>query len=186
MLTGWYVSSIIVLVLLINSLSSCKTPIVKNKDYLISFTDTVKEESGYKNQNGKIVIPSGKYLRCFTDTFRTYAIVAKLNSGFVAIDRQKNVLYEVFPFDNDLDEPSDGLFRIILNHKIGYADSATGKIVIPPQFYCAWPFENGVAEVSTDCKTEPDGEHSSWVSDNWFYIDKTGKRVKKPLTTTPK
>jgi len=80
---------------------------------LVSFTDTITDESGYKNQNGDIVIPSGKYIGCFTDTFRTYAIVVKPNSGFVAIDWQEKILYEVFPFDNGPDEPSDGLFRIL-------------------------------------------------------------------------
>ncbi len=177
------VSSILVLVLLINSLSSCKTPIVKNKDYLIPFTDTVKEESGYKNQNGDIVIPIGKYSRCFTDTFKTYGIVVKPNGGFIAIDRQENVLYGIFPYDNGPDYTSEGLFRILENNKIGYADSITGKVVIKPQFDCAWPFENGVAEVSTDCKTQSEGEHSLWISDHWYYIDKTGKKVEKPKTT---
>ena len=169
-----------VLLLLLNGLSGCG-PIAGKNDYLLSFANIITGESGYKNQNGEIAIAPGKYAVCFTDTFRTYAIVAKTEIGFVAIDRQENVLYKVFPFDNGPDEPSDGLFRILENNKIGYADSATGKVVIKPQFDCAWPFDNGVAEVSTDCKTQPDGEHSIWVSDHWFYIDKTGKKVEKPL-----
>lgn len=170
-----------VLLLLLSGLAGCG-PFVKNNDYLVSFNDSIKDESGYKNQNGEIAISSGKYAVCFTDTFRKYAIVVKPNSGFVAIDRQENVLYKVFPFDNGPDEPSDGLFRILENNKIGYADSATGKVVIKPQFDCAWPFDNGVAEVSTDCKAQPDGEHSIWVSDHWYYIDKNGKKVEKPKT----
>lgn len=177
--------NIIVLLLLFGGLPSCG-PAIKHNDYLVSFNDTIKDEYGYKNQNGEIVIPLGKYARCFTDTFKTYAIVVKQNSGFLAIDRQENVLYEVFPFDNGPDESSDGLFRILENKKIGYADSTSGKVVIKPQFDCAWPFENGVAEVSTDCKTQSEGEHSTWISDHWYYIDKTGKIVEKPETTTPK
>jgi len=177
--------NIIVLLLLIIGLTGCRTAI-KNNDNLISFNDTIKDQWGYKNQNEEIIIPTGRYARCITDTFKTYAIVVKQNSGFIAIDRQENVLYEVFPFDNGPDESSDGLFRILENKKIGYADSTSGKVVIKPQFDCAWPFENGVAEVSIDCKTLPEGEHSSWISDHWVYIDKTGKRVEKPLTTTPK
>ena len=106
--------------------------------------------------------------------------MAKPKIGFVAIDRQENVLYEIFPFDNGPDNSSDGLFRILENNKIGFADSATGKVVIKPQFDCAWPFENGLAEVSNDCKTQSEGEHSVWVSDHWFYIDKTAKKVEKP------
>lgn len=172
---------IIVLLLLFGCLTSCR-PAIKNNDYLISFNNTIKDQWGYKNRNGEIVIPLEKYARCFTDTFKTYAIVVKPNSGFIAIDRQENILYEVFPFDNGPDEPSDGLFRILENNKIGYADSVTGKIVIKPQFDCAWPFENGVAEVSADCKTQTEGDHSSWISDHWHYIDKGGKRMEKSLT----
>jgi hypothetical protein len=173
----------IILLFLFIGLTNCSPTVKKNNDYLVSFNDTIKDEYGYKNQSGEIVIPLGKYTRCFTDTFNTYAIVARQNSGFIAIDRQENVLCEVFPFDNGPDEPSGGLFRILADKKIGYADSLTGKVVIKPQFDCAWPFENGVAEVSTDCKTQLEGEHSSWISDQWFYIDKTGKTVEKTLKT---
>jgi hypothetical protein len=153
-----------------------------DKDVLISFVDTVKDEYGYKNLKGDTIIPLGKYSICFTDTFNTYAIVTIPHKGFVAIDRQENILYYVFPFDNGPDYVSDGLFRILIDGKIGYADSATGKIIIKPQFDCAWPFENGIAKVSTDCKTKSDGEHSTWLSDSWFYIDKTGKKVNPPKT----
>lgn len=170
-------TGIIVLLLLINGISSCKPTIVKNKDYWLAFTDTITNMSGYKDSAGKIVIPLGKYPVCATDTFRTYAIVANQTTGFVAINKQETVLYEVFPFDNGPDEPSDGLFRIIENGKIGYANFITGKIVIKPQFDCAWPFENGLAKVSNDCSIQSDGEHSVWQSDHWFNIDKTGKKV---------
>ncbi len=177
---------IIVLLFFINSLSSCDPAIVKNKDYLISFTDTITNECGYKNSKGNIVIALGKYEKCLTDTLKTYAIVVKPTIGFVAIDRKGTILYEVFPFDNGPDNPFDGLFRIIENGKIGYADLITGKVVIKPQFDCAWPFENGLAEVSNDCTTQLDGEHSVWQSDQWYFIDKTGRRVGKPNTANEK
>ena len=166
-------------------LASCNhaAPAVRANDYLVVFNDTVTDGYGYKNANGDIVIAAGKYAMCFTDTFKTYAIVVKPDSGFIAIDRQENVLYKVYSFDNGPDEASDGLFRITENNKIGYANSLTGAIVIQPQFKCAWPFEEGKAKVSNDCKTETDGEHSAWVSDNWFYIDITGKTVAAPKTT---
>ena len=79
------------------------------KDYLISFHDSIKDEHGYKNQKGDTIIPSGKYALCFTDTFTTYAIVLKPYAGFVAIDRQEKVLYQVLPNDNGPDNASDGL-----------------------------------------------------------------------------
>ena len=154
----------------------------KKNGYLVSFTDSVTGKHGYKNQSGDIIITPGKYSFCFTDTFRTFAIVEKPDFGFVAIDRHENVLYEVFPFDNGPDYASDGLFRITKNNKIGYADEVTGKVVIKPQFGCAFPFENGVAKVGMNCTTyADDAEHHTWTTNKWLYIDKKGRRVKEPI-----
>jgi hypothetical protein len=155
----------------------------KSKDYLLLFSDTTKNECGYKNQVGDTVIQLGKYNFCFTDTFRIYAIVADKNFGFVAIDRQQNVLYNIFPFDNGPDYASDGLFRIIKDNKIGYANEETGKVVIKPQFDCAFPFENGVAKVGMNCTTySDDAEHHIWTTDNWIYINAKGKKVNPPIS----
>jgi hypothetical protein len=153
-----------------------------DKNILVSFVDTAKDEYGYKNLKGDTIIPLGKYSMCFTDTFKNYAIVALHNKGFVAIDKQEKILYNVFPFDNGPDYVADGMFRILIDGKIGYADSATGKIVIAPLFDCAWPFENGVAKVSTDCKIESNKEHATWLSDHWYYINRAGKQVNPPDT----
>ena len=131
---------------------------------------------GYQNKQGKIVIPFGKYLMAFTDTFRTVAIVEKKKEGFVAIDKNEKLLYHVYPFDNGPDYPADGLYRIIENGKIGYAET-NGRIVIAPKFSCAYPFENGKAKVSTDCTEHKQGEHQFWISSEWYYIDKKGKRL---------
>lgn len=167
-------------VLLFVSLTSLGQ-VSKDNNYLLVFYDKLNEEYGYKNLNGDTVIALGKYSVCLTDTFRTFAIVAvaKPNWGFVAIDRQENILYKIFLYDSGPDYPSDGLFRILVDNKIGYADSATGLIVIKPQFDCAWPFENGEAKVSNDCKTQADEEHFIWLSDKWYYIDKFGHKVDK-------
>ena len=164
--------------ILIYLLAGCKNP-DNTIDYLLLFSDTSTNEYGYKDQQGKIIIPQGKYQFCFTDTFKTYAIVLKQDSGFIAIDRREKSLYKVFTFDNGPDNPSEGFFRIVENNKIGYADAATGKVLINPQFDCAFPFEGGKAKVSTDCKIKAEGEHSEWLSNNWFYIDKNGKRTDK-------
>jgi hypothetical protein len=91
----------------------------KSNNYWLSFVDTVKNKCGYLNQKGDTVIQADNYNFCFTDTFKTYAIVADKNFGFVAINRQQNVLYNVFSFDNGPDYASEGLFRIIQNNKIG-------------------------------------------------------------------
>lgn len=156
-------------------------------DYLVRFSndnDSSKETSyGYKNLQGAIIIPLGKYNHCFTDTFKNIAFVYddKLtNSKVVAIDRNENILFDAYLFDNGPDELEDGLFRIIRNEKIGYADK-NGVIVIAPQFGCADQFENEIARVTLNCKivkSEKDQEHSIEESDDWFYIDKKGNIVK--------
>jgi len=149
-------------------------------DYWVLVADSLTDQYGYRNQAGQTVIPLGKYSLCYTDTFRTYAIVTMPNRGLVAIDRNEAVLYQVFPFDNGPDYPADGLFRMQQHNRIGYADSATGRIVIAPQFSCAWPFEHGTARVSRECTTVPDGEHFAWASNQWFHINKQGQRVPAP------
>jgi hypothetical protein len=148
-----------------------------SNDFLIMVNDSASGDYGYRDGAGKIVIPMGKYLTCYTDTFRNYAIVSMPGHGIVGINRQERVLYHVFIFDNGPDEAVDRLFRIVAEGKIGYADYATGMVVIPPRFACAWPFEKGRAKVALDCQTRVDGEYHTWISDHWFYIDKKGKRL---------
>lgn len=98
------------------------------------------------------------------------------NDGkWVVMDSKKTIRYEVFIYDNGPDYAADGLIRVVKNGKIGYADAKTYEIVIEPQFDCAYPFENGKAKVSNQCKTVKDGEYSVWESDAWKYIDKQGK-----------
>ena len=96
----------------------------------------------------------------------------EINHKWVLIDQQKKVCYEVFPYDNGPDYPSEGLYRVIKDGKIGYADQTTNVVVIPPQYDCAFPFENGKAKVSNDCKSTQEGEHSIWTSDVWEFINK--------------
>ena len=93
---------------------------------------------------------------------------------WVIVDSQKTALYDVFIYDNGPDYPADGLIRVVKNGKIGYADAKTYVLVIEPQFDCAFPFENGKAKVSNQCKTVKDGEYSVWESDAWQYVDKKG------------
>lgn len=101
--------------------------------------------------------------------------ILEQDQKWVVVDEQKTVLYDVFLYDNGPDTPVDGLYRIVKNGKIGYADASTNTIVIEPQYDCAFPFENGKAKVSTNCKTVQEGDHSIWESEDWQFIDKTGK-----------
>jgi hypothetical protein len=145
--------------------------------YLLKFNDSVKNTCGYKNLKGDTIIKLGKYVMCWTDTFKTYAIVSKAHRGLIAIDRSEKELFQVYNFDNGPDYPAGGLFRIIKNGKFGFADT-NGKIVIKPQYGCAFPFENGIAKVAVNCVDKKTGEkHHYWESDKWFYINKSGSKI---------
>lgn len=122
------------------------------------------------NEEGKSAAPA-------TTTSPTLTMEQTADGKYVIMDAQKTSLYVVFIYDNGPDYEADGLIRVVKSGKIGYADAKTYAIVIEPQFDCAYPFENGKAKVSNQCKTVKDGEHSVWESDAWQYVDKTGKLV---------
>jgi hypothetical protein len=115
---------------------------------------------------------------CFTDRFHNFAIVSSKEKGLVGIDRNEHVLFNIFVFDNGPDYPSNGLFRIVKDGKIGYANM-NGDVVIPPQYDCAYPFEKGKAQVGKGCDTKSEGEHQLWTGGKWFTIDKKGRVVSK-------
>jgi hypothetical protein len=140
--------------------------------------DKSKDLYGYANEKGDTVIPLGKYPMCFTDTFNKFAIVLFRGKGFVGIDRKENILFNIYPFDNGPDDPACGLFRIIKNGRIGYAD-LNGKIVIQPQFDCAYPFEKNKAKVGIGCKENKSGEHYFWSCGSWHTVDFVGNVVKE-------
>jgi len=148
-----------------------------SNNYLRRVVDTTNDEYAYVNTKGDTVIPSGKYLLCYTDKFDQFAIVSSKDKGLVGIDRNENFLFNVYVFDNGPDYPSNGLFRIVKDGKIGYAN-LNGKIVIQPQFDCAYPFKNGKAKVGKGCKEQTDGEHRWWTEGNWYTINKKGKVIK--------
>jgi hypothetical protein len=133
---------------------------------------------GYVNAKGDTLIPPGKYEMCFTEQFDQLAIVLVKGKGIVGIDRNENILFKVYIFDNGPDYPSDGLFRIVKNGKIGYAN-LKGQTVITPKYDCAYPFKKGKAEVGIGCQTKSDGEYHYWVEGHWYTINKRGQVVKK-------
>ncbi len=92
-------------------------------------------------------------------------------------DERHSKRYPAFQFDNGDDYIVDGMYRIIDEQgRIGYANEK-GNTVITPRFKFAFPFENGKARV-TDVGTRiQDGEHWYWDSDDWYFIDKTGRKI---------
>ena len=157
-----------------------RTKELDEASYLIKKFEAERDEvgvpSGYHLPNGKEIIPVGKYYYCYSDTLRNFAIVKKRNGPLVAIDRYENELYEVHWYDNGPDYIKDGLFRIKIDNKFGYANEQ-GEIVIPPKYDCAHPFNEGKAKVSMSCSFKKEFEHTIVESEEWFYITKEGKKI---------
>ena len=69
------------LTLTLNSLEQGK----KQDKNLYMFTDPVQDVYCYKDTKGKIVIDTGKYAICFTDTFKSSAIPPNLPTSVALI-----------------------------------------------------------------------------------------------------
>ncbi len=137
----------------------------------------------FVNENNDTIIPFGKYAYYGTDTLEFYAnVIEHPNDSTygrqIAIDRNQNVLFDIVMFDNGPEPFNEGLTRILRNGKMGYANKF-GQIVIPCKYdYAKW-FENGKAEVTYNAKEYLDlDEHKRVESDEWFEIDKKGKKLK--------
>jgi hypothetical protein len=144
------------------------------KNILHLVHDTINDKYGYLNKKGDTIVPFGKYSFCFTTKFDKFAIVSLPDKGFIGIDRNENILFNIFVFDNGPDYLSDGLFRIVKNGKIGYADK-NGNIIIFPKYDCAYPFVKGKANVGTGCEIKNEGEHWLWTGGVWHFINKKGQ-----------
>lgn len=156
-----------------------------SSDLFAVTTDSVMELGspvGYINTKGDTIIPIGKYSHCWTDTIKALGYVfdeKATKEVLVAIDKQENILFDVYLYDNWPDQPSDGLFRVKRNDKVGYANEK-GEIVIPCIYKCAFPFENGQAKVALNCTLDTSqDEYSLPESKEWIYINTKGKKINK-------
>lgn len=132
----------------------------------------------YVAASGDTVIPFGRYPMCQTERFDRLALVLKPGVGWVGINQREEVLFNAFIFDNGPDYSQEGLMRIVNTAGlVGYADTATGRVVLPPRYEAAFPFDSGRAQVGRRCRLETDGEHSWWNCAEWYYIDHRGQRV---------
>jgi WG containing repeat len=138
-----------------------------------------KDEYGYRDKKGELRIPFGKYSICYTDTFRTFAIVTHRQLGFVGINRDEKILFQIYPFDNGPDDQQDGLFRIVKGDKIGFADNL-GQVIIQPRFKAVMPFSDNLAAYCDNCSKKKDGEHFTWTGGKWGFIDKKGETIINP------
>lgn len=135
--------------------------------------DSSSGNCGYINQYGKFLIPPGKYEHCYTHPFLQVAFV-KMNDKVWGINKKEDRLFELFCANDSPDTPSNGLFRIIKNQKIGYANMQ-GEIIIPPIYDAAMPFINEMAFVNLGCNADPDKPETFWKGGKWGAINKEGK-----------
>jgi hypothetical protein len=137
----------------------------------------------FVTESGEEVIPFGKYRSLETDTLTSYAtVILEDEEGYrwVAIDRNENVLFDIYTFDNGPDYVSEGLFRVKRNGKIGFANE-NGEVVIPCVYECAFPFKDGLAKVGLTCTYQDHNgkgcNHEQPTSSDWFYINRTGAKT---------
>lgn len=148
---------------------------------LLESTYELGDDFCYVDELGDTIIPYGKYFYSYSDTIWTFGIVSVKGEGrlkMVGIDKKGAILYEIYVFDNGPDYIEEGLFRIIKNNKIGFANEF-GEVVIKPQYSCAYPFSNGVAQVTYSCAEEEYQEHKAFISEDWFFINKRGEKIEK-------
>ena len=116
------------------------------------------------------------YQTDINDTTGAFTIEYMDGEGFVAFGRDGKRLFTVFTIDNGPDYPSEGLFRIVEEGMVGFANDH-GEIVIKPQFSAAQPFRNGLAAFCKGCVIVKEGEHRAWKGGKWGFIDTGGNRV---------
>jgi hypothetical protein len=87
---------------------------------------------------------------------------------------------EVLTNDNGADDFVEGLVRGRRHGKVAFFDRSF-RMVVPPTYDFAWPFENGFAMVCSGCKEKPaasDPDHHVLVDGGlWGYIDHDGRRI---------
>ena len=126
----------------------------------------------YKDLQGKTVIKNKEYIIAFTDSISSIGFVGTKKGKIICVDNAGKELFEVYKVDNGPDYVCDGMFRIVgKDSKIGFADTC-GVIIIPPVFSYATPFSNGEAKVTFEGKYIKQGEYQSWKSHHWFFIKK--------------
>ncbi|MDC2165500.1 WG repeat-containing protein [Bacteroides thetaiotaomicron] len=171
-------TKIIIAILLLLPISACIY--AQNTKLYIYYPDFDKDEtfSGYVNANGEVIIPAGKYDNIFTPEFDKIAFVTiKGKKGVYAIDRNEKILFQVYNPEYGPDDISNGLFRIIQNNKIGFANM-NGQIVIKPQFQFIYSFnENGFAIFCEQGTWHTPEVGINVIKGKWGAIDKKGKII---------
>lgn len=158
-----------------------KGEILNDKPYPFSYIGDFREQRaviqefvkraeflyGYLDSSGNIIIPP-QYN--YAHDFRDGKAVVGLKDGTSASIGLEGEILTTYPYEQ-MGPLSEGLisFRKKAQDKAGYVNE-TGKVIIPPRFSYAGPFENGraIVNVSEDYKNQ------------YGLIDKTGAYILEP------
>lgn len=185
-------ASISILIMFLTPLLSCCQNEQKNNEgylYLSVDTSGAITTYAYKNDQGRIIIPFGKYYMCFTDTIKTIGFVAVSGKGYWAIDKNDSLLLKVYPYDNGPDYVREGLFRIIDKDGLIGFGNMNGEVAIQPSFKRVDPFHEGLSSFCDDCLYEPvvgpSGEvdlksRGTKLRGKYGFINRVGKVVIAP------
>ncbi|MCD6012334.1 MAG: repeat-containing protein [Flavipsychrobacter sp.] len=163
------------------------------KDDLYYFSAYDSTLFGVKTSTGKVIIPPiyGGHLANAGEkiTDREILLIDKdavtdtmgYDYRYKIFDRNGNLLYVPYWYDNGADYYVEGLRRFVENGKMGFADH-NGKKVIPAKYNMVEPFYRGNALVCLDCKyvhfNDNDDDHCcGYVGSRYTIINRTGAIV---------
>jgi hypothetical protein len=104
----------------------------------------------------------------------------RVADGWMYVNRHGEAVTGVPTFDNGPDEFRDGLVRFVKNKKYGFANRS-GKVVIPPIYDGALPFQDGRADVCSGCVdkcVDHECEHRMFSGGEWLSINQKGAILK--------
>jgi len=153
----------------------------------------------FQDDHGNLFIAPEYVKKLEFDPYGLAAVFHDVHSGhlFMYVNRKGRVIIKDVPIsDNWAEEFSDGLVRIVVNKKIGFADRR-GEIVIAPKYDGGGPFEHGYAVVCLGCREAcamsdpPESrldvcEHHITTGGEWFKIDKADRVVARLPTNNDK
>jgi hypothetical protein len=110
------------------------------------------------------------------------ASVFSPGNGWMYVSRKGRIIVHGVPtVDNGPDSFHDGLVRVLVHQKYGFANRK-GQLVIPPTYDGAMSFDNRKAKVCKGCESkcsEADCEHHFFSGGEWFQIDTHGTEVSR-------
>lgn len=115
---------------------------------------------------------------------RGLASIALRGLGYAYVRRDGHALL-VPTFDNGPDAFADGLVRVRIGDKLGYADRRL-SLAIPARYDGAMPFVQGRAWACVECELASDGEHGWYQGGQDLCLDQTGgERPATECTVAP-